>query len=154
MTSCTYGFCKNSFLKVTYNHMDSYPSGFGRKFVSFIRENTLEELNEIFNKIYLVNPSEIPSENKQKELKANGLYIDKNHNTWDAIAVTNSGFLEYYLNNNYFMCDYANYNGHKNYSYLIDIEKEIFVVSKWEEKIYEYPLTSIPRDWFLKEFMI
>lgn len=49
------GFRKNREYKVTYNHYDSYPEELGQNILVFIKNHTIEEMNDIFNKIRLVN---------------------------------------------------------------------------------------------------
>jgi hypothetical protein len=49
------GFRKNGEYKVTYNHFDSYPEELGEKILTFIKHHTIEEMNEIFDKIRLVD---------------------------------------------------------------------------------------------------
>lgn len=54
-TNGAIGFYKNGVNKIAYNHWDSYPSELGNKIVNFIKSTTVEEMNEIFDKIILVD---------------------------------------------------------------------------------------------------
>lgn len=62
-----YGIRKNGIDKTTYNHFDSYPSWLGANIVNFIKKHSIEELNEFYERIILVNASSIPTD----EQKAN-----------------------------------------------------------------------------------
>ena len=53
-----WGFVKNEKKKVTYNHFDSYPSVLGEGIVKFLDETTNSQLENIFDKIILVNETE------------------------------------------------------------------------------------------------
>jgi len=54
-TRGAYGFHKGGRDKITYNHFDSYPTGLGADVAAFVCQHTDEELNEIFDRIILVN---------------------------------------------------------------------------------------------------
>jgi len=55
------GFYRNGEHKVTYNHSDSYPDGLGKKMLEYLNEFSIEELNNHFNSIELVNENEVPT---------------------------------------------------------------------------------------------
>lgn len=47
--------------KLTYNHNDSYPGWLGDNIVHFCRQTSTQELNEIFDKIIMVNKNSEPT---------------------------------------------------------------------------------------------
>ena len=164
-TSCLYGFKKNSELKLAYNHYDSYPSGWGKSIVLFIRENTLSELNEICDNIKLVDRKSLPNYNeimemikKKIEYKCDGEIL-----SWDDIFLHNYTIIEYYKKGFYIMPDYSKWiDGVNDYLYIINLDDnkfevyEIDLLNKKVEKVYtygkykllkEFDLESIPRDW-------
>ena len=49
-----YGFKKNNEYKVTYSHCDSYPSWLGKKIVEYIKSHSIEEMNEVYERIILI----------------------------------------------------------------------------------------------------
>lgn len=65
-TRGAYGFRKGEQDKLTYNHFDSYPSGLGLTIMGFIRDNTDENMEAIFDKIQLVNESDVPTPEQAK----------------------------------------------------------------------------------------
>lgn len=71
-TRGTYGFRKNGEDKLTYNHYDSYPDYLGRKVVEFCKNHNVEALNEVFDKIVLVNERDTPTEEQIAECIKNG----------------------------------------------------------------------------------
>jgi hypothetical protein len=61
-TRGAYGFRKNDQDKVTYNHWDSYPSGLGADVVEFIQGSSIDEMNQLADKIKLVDGRSTPTE--------------------------------------------------------------------------------------------
>lgn len=175
-TSCIYGFYKNGILKVDYNHSDSYPSGFGKSVVEFIRENSLEELQDLYDKMVVVPRKEEPSEEQMKELRENNIYLDFGREegfNWDLISICNYKFFEYYKKGVYFMPDYIDwfYAG-QDWAYLIDLDDNLFQVYKckyakvdfadsilekknrYKDKyqlLAQFDLSNIPKNWYLND---
>lgn len=56
-----YGFRKNGVDKLTYNHWDSYPDYLGEAMVKFCKETTIQEMNDIFDRIILVYEGSKPT---------------------------------------------------------------------------------------------
>lgn len=149
MTSCTYGFYKNGKYKVAYNNADSYPEYFGKEIVAFIRENTLEELNELADKIKLVKRHAMPTDKEYADIEKSNMYIEKNF-TWDSLYFENCGFFDYYINGYLFMPDYSDWMGHQDWSYIINLDENLFQIYKFKnEFIREYDLNKIPKDWYI-----
>lgn len=74
-TRGTYGLRKDGIDKLTYNHWDSYPDCLGKTVVEFCKNHSIEELNNIFNKIIMVKENHIPTERQIKDCIENG-YAD------------------------------------------------------------------------------
>jgi hypothetical protein len=148
MTSGIYGFYKNGIYKVAYNNCMSDPEYFGKNMVAFIKENSIEELNEIFYKIKLVNYKEYPNNKELQELKEKFLYCNKEE-TWDEISCNNSGFLNYYVQDVYFMTDYSKWIFIQCYTYIINLSSNLFIVYEKDKKIADFPLNNIPKNWFV-----
>ena len=131
-TSCIYGFYKDGNLKVDYNNMDSYPSGFGKHVVSFIRENSVEELHEIYDKTVLVPRKGIPSKTELEEIKKKKMCISFSEGEildWEMLSVINEGFLEHYKIGGYFMPDFSEWLHHyQDWVYIINLDDDTFEV--------------------------
>lgn len=56
-----YGFRKNGIDKTTYNHWDSYPDCLGHTMVEFCKETSITEMNEIYDKLVLVEEGSKPT---------------------------------------------------------------------------------------------
>ena len=56
-----YGFRKNGIDKTTYNHWDSYPDYLGEIMVKFCKETSIKEMNDIFDRIILVEENRKPT---------------------------------------------------------------------------------------------
>lgn len=65
-TRGVFGFHKNGVDKIAYNHYDSYPSELGNNIKKFIKKHSVEEMNEIFDRIVMVS-SKIPPTPEQIE---------------------------------------------------------------------------------------
>lgn len=74
-TRGAYGFHKGGVDKITYNHFDSYPRILGREIVEFCRSTTIEEMNEIFDRIILVDEMQPATKEQQEECIKLG-YLD------------------------------------------------------------------------------
>ena len=64
-----YGFRKNGIDKLTYNHYDSYPDYLGKIMVNFCKETSLDEMNEIFDRLILVDEGGKPTPEQIEECK-------------------------------------------------------------------------------------
>lgn len=69
-----FGFRKNGIDKAMCNHYDSYPDYLGRNVIDWLKTVTPEKLNEIFDKIVLVDADEKPNEAEKTELDECWLY--------------------------------------------------------------------------------
>lgn len=56
-----YGFRKNGVDKLTYNHWDSYPDCLGETMAEFCKTTSIDEMNEIFDRIVLVDENSRPT---------------------------------------------------------------------------------------------
>jgi hypothetical protein len=61
------GFHRGGEDKIMYNHFDSYPECLGRDTINFIRETSIEEMNEIFERIIMVEMSSVPNTEQIEE---------------------------------------------------------------------------------------
>ena len=166
MTSCCYGFIKNGIVKVTYHYSDSYPTGFGKHIIGFIRENTIPELHELFDKLILVDPDEKPNLNQIAELKTLGIYTGRDEIlSWGIISLENDGFMEHYKMKAYFIPNFKKWMFTSNWLYLINLNDDTFEIYKGVAKkiikgiekknrydniylVANYKLDAIPKDWY------
>jgi len=170
-TACYYGFKKGNKLKFEANYYDSYPSEFGRNIVAFIKENTIEELNYIFENTVIVNGDDYPSNEQISEMISKKIKYkdqDKIFN-WRKILYLNKGFNTYYVKKFLYICnidmidlkcmDYLyiinlNTNKFEIYEYTCDkantkLTDDIILESHFLEEVYD--LNNIPKDWFYRE---
>lgn len=76
-----YGLRKNKKDKTSYNHYDSYPSCLGEQMFGYIKKHSIEEMNDLYDRLMLVDENKKISELTEEE--KNGLeilfsYDDKN----------------------------------------------------------------------------
>lgn len=166
-TRCLYGFKKDGKIKLMYNHSDSYPSGFGQRIVLFIRENTIEELNEICNKIRLVNRKELPTDKDIYEMIEKNIYYKRDDRilNWENIFWINDTFLQYYKENFFCIPDFSDWLYElEDYLYIINLDTNKFEIYKMrlsnDEKdandeyekyklLRNFDLDKIPKNWEL-----
>lgn len=99
-TRGAYGFRINDKDKVTYNHFDSYPDGLGSTIVEFIRTTSDEQLNEIANRIRLVDEDDKPTPEDVK--KYQHLFQEvgtQDPRDWYALLRSAQGELKFYRDN-------------------------------------------------------
>lgn len=116
-----YGFRKNNKDKVTYNHWDSYPRWLGNNVLRFINGHTIEELENICEKMILVNENDKPTDEQIEKCKkyADLTVSNKDYNDWYCLLRGSQGDLEpwgedldYIIDNHDFIkdslfCEYA-----------------------------------------------
>lgn len=134
-TRGTYGFRKNGEDKLTYNHFDSYPDWLGRNVIEFCQNHSVEEINEIFDKIVMVNEkTDKPTTEQIKECVENG-FVDLNVSTqsetdWYCLLRNCQGDLECLANtkDHAYMIDDGNFIKDSlfcEYGYIINLDEDV-----------------------------
>lgn len=128
-----YGFRKNGKEKATYNHYDSYPDWLGSNVLNFIKNHSVKEMSDFYDRIIMVDEDDKPTR-EQIENCRNNKSIDLNvsrqsEDDWYCLTRELQGELE-----QLYKCDFAymiEYLGFiKNslfceYAYIIDIDEEV-----------------------------
>ena len=102
-----YGFRKNGIDKLTYNHFDSYPDCLGKIMVEFCKETSLDEMNEIYDRLILVNENDKPTQEQIEECKRyyNGDVSNKTPEDWYCLLREAQGEPNEYKNGLRYMID-------------------------------------------------
>lgn len=102
-----YGFYKNGVDKLTYNHYDSYPEELGLAIVRFVKETSIEVLNQIFDKIKMVEQTTKPTPEQIEECKeySNSSVSNQSLNDWYCLLRETQGSPELYLGDLKYMID-------------------------------------------------
>ncbi|MDP9750391.1 hypothetical protein [Thermoanaerobacter pentosaceus] len=136
-TRGAYGFYKSGITKATYNHSDSYPSGLGRSVMEFIKETSIEEMNEIFNNIVLVNEDDLPSLEQIKEVaKITDVEIYDTIN-WYSLLRSVQGDLSAYKKGLRYMNDNQEFlknSAFCEWAYIINLDENVLEVYKGSQK--------------------
>ena len=66
-----YGFRKNETDKISYNHCDSYPEGLGVDIMRFVRNHSNEEMNELYDRIIMVDERDKPTFEEKQNCRKN-----------------------------------------------------------------------------------
>lgn len=124
-----YGFRKNGVDKLTYNHFDSYPDELGRTMVEFCKATSIPELNEIFDKLILVDESAKPTAEQIKECKQyyDGNVSRKTVEDWYCLLRNAQGDLDAYKSGLKYMidgCDFIKDSFWCEYAYIINLDTE------------------------------
>lgn len=164
---------KNDNIKATYIHRHAQLEGIGKRVVRLCKENTLEELNALYDSLILVDEDTPMTPKQKKEYKKympEKLYNDQIDwttalkYTKDATAPLRNGFP--------FVVDYAGFlpSWRNRFRYSIDLDKNILkiakggleVISQQSDEFFgdadycdkiapcvlaEFPLEKIPDNW-------
>lgn len=134
-TRGAYGFIKNGEMKITYNHWDSYLSGLGFEVMKFIAKTSDKELNEIFDKIVMVDENSVPTEEQIKECEK---YLNSNVGAgkiddWYCLLRNAQGNLNEYKNGLRYMIDSKEFMGDSlfcEYAYILNLDNNYLEIYK------------------------
>jgi hypothetical protein len=124
-----YGFRKNGVDKLTYNHWDSYPNCLGESMVKFCRETSIEEMNEIFDRIILVIEDSTPTKEQIDECSEfyNGGVSTGQIDEWYCLLRETQGNPNVYKHGLRYMIDnqgFINDSLFCEYAYIINLDEE------------------------------
>lgn len=153
-TRGAYGFYKGGVTKATYNHFDSYPSGLGATMIDFVRENSDEVLNSIFDKLIMVNEGDKPTEEqiKQCEKWTNLAVSEQSKDNWYCLLRNAQGVPEEFNKGLEFMIDGQDFIQNSlfcEYAYIINLEArelEFYVGFQDKPNSNRYSLPEGKRD--------
>lgn len=122
-----YGFRKNGIDKFTYNHFDSYPDGLGRDILSFCKHTSLAEMNEIYDRIILVNENDEPTSEQIAECSYwfNGDVSNRTPEDWYCLLRNAQGDLNAYKTGLKYMIDNHDFIQDSlfcEYAYIINLD--------------------------------
>ena len=122
-----YGFRKNGVDKLTYNHWDSYPDCLGEWVVEFCKNTSITEMNEIFDRIILVNESNEPTEEQVNECMEfyDGSVSTGSVREWYCLLRETQGNLTPYKHGLKYMidsCDFIKDSLFCEYAYIINLD--------------------------------
>ena len=122
-----YGFRKNGIDKTTYNHYDSYPDWLGHEVVHFCKETSIEEMNEIFDRIVLVDESDKPTRKQITECidYYNGSVGTRSVTDWYCLLRKSQGNLKVYQQGLKYMIDNHRFIEDSlfcEYAYIINLD--------------------------------
>jgi len=106
-TRGVYGFHKNGIDKITYRFEDSYPRELGETIIKFIMSTTIDEINNIFNKMIMVDEESTPTLEQIKECQKyyNGDIGEKSICDWYCLLRKSQGKLDLYKNDLRYMIE-------------------------------------------------
>ena len=140
-TRGAYGFSKNNVRKVAYNQLKSYPKGLGVKIVKFINSTSIKEMNDIFDRIIMVD--EYPKPTKEEIEKcidyAEVSITDGEIDSWYFLLRASQGNLNAYKEGLKYMIYLGDCN--EEWNYIINLDTNCLdVFCDWSKKAR----TSIP----------
>lgn len=122
-----YGFRKNGVDKLTYNHWDSYPDCLGESVVEFCKSTSIAEMNEIFDRIIMVEEGSKPT---KKQIVECIEFYDSGVSTgsvedWYCLLRETQGNLNVYKNGLGYMIDSGEFIKDSlfcEYAYIINLD--------------------------------
>jgi hypothetical protein len=168
-----YGFYKEGETKATYNHFDSYLDGLGNDVAKFVRATPIQELNEIFDRVELVDDEKEPTEEQIKHCEQ---WSDFNVSTgspkdWYCLLRNAQGNLDAYKVGLKYMSDGSKFIKDSlfcEWAYIINLDDNVLEIYKGFQKkpqdnrykieesdngywhcalIKTFPLGDIPENW-------
>lgn len=150
-TRATYGFKKNGKYKVTYSNCDGNYEWLGNSIVTFINNTSINELNNIYDRILLVEPLDVPTEKQILECKK---YADLNISTrtlkdFSCLLAKTICNLQYYRDDSKlkYMINYENFLYRESYQYIINLDSNQLEIYFYEILVNSYELSNIPKNW-------
>lgn len=124
-----YGFRKNGVDKTTYNHFDSYPDCLGNNVVEFCKNTSIAEMNNIFDRIILVEEDSKPTEQQIDDCIEyyNGNVSMQNTEDWYCLLREAQGNPNVYKNGLKYMIDNSEFIKDSlfcEYAYIINLDTE------------------------------
>ena len=122
-----YGFRKNGEDKLTYNHWDSYPDCLGTDVVEFCKATSVAEMNEIFDRIILVEEGGKPTKKQIDEcieFYNEGVSTGK-LDDWYCLLRESQGDLNVYKNGLKYIidsCEFIKDSLFCEYAYIINLD--------------------------------
>lgn len=155
-----YGFYKNKVDKLAYNHWDSYPDILGKNIVDFIKETNIEEMNNIFDKIILVDQNSEPTLEQIRECKkwADLSVSSRQLNEWYVLLRKTQGNLNAFKTDLKYMIDGKDFIKESlscEWGYIINLDTNKFEVYRGfqtENQDNRYKLTQNEVDRLKKEY--
>lgn len=148
-----YGFYRDGVTKATYNHYDSYPDYLGESIVKFVRETSVGELNEIFDRIIMVEEDSKPT---VEQINESIIYYDDRVSTgqideWYALLRHSQGDLAVYKKGLRYMIDNSGFINDSScqWAYLVNLDEHMLEVYQGfqDEPLIEFTLDHIPSNW-------
>ncbi|RLD64325.1 MAG: hypothetical protein DRJ01_01005 [Bacteroidetes bacterium] len=135
-TRGAYGFVKGGVKKITYNHYDSYPSHLGEIIKGFLVNTSKEEIEEIFNRIILVDENSKVFEDVGEDFLNIGVSTGTD---WYSYLRETQGRLDVYKDENFkYMIDnqeFLNDGLFCEWAYIYDLDKEELNIYKGYNKV-------------------
>jgi hypothetical protein len=141
-TNGIWGFKIDGVRKMAYNHWDSYPTGLGIDLVEALSHSNLSALKDLARNLKVVDENSYPTEEEKHALQE---FTDLNVGTgspddWYCVLRDTQGDLEKTLRSGYML------NGDDwgwDWSYLIDLDNEEFVVEGGDDQVLSIPLGQL-----------
>lgn len=148
-TSGAYGFHRKGIDKITFNKFDSYPSCLGENIVEFIMNTSIDEMNEVFDNIILVDEKSKPTNEQANECEGyfenfGGMIPNLNKDNWCALLFKVQGRLGLYKNDLKYMIEGNNCIRKSilcHWGYIINLdnnELEIYIGGQRESQDNRY----------------
>ena len=149
-TRAVYGFKKNNKYKITFSLWDGSYEDLGKAIVDFITTTTLKQMNDIFDKIILVDPMDIATTEQIEECKkyANLNICSKTLEDFTCLLANTIGNLQLYRDDNLrYMINHESYLNQEKFQYIINLDNKQLEIYWYEMLVNSYSLSNISKNW-------
>ena len=141
-----YGFRKNNQDKTSYNHCDSYPEGLGVDILKFICNHSIEEMNEFYDRIIMVDQRSNPTDEQKENCIKNGFVnlnvSNQSENDWYCLLRNLQGELEKLYKCEFpYMIDDSDFIKDSlfcEYAYIINLDTNVLEFYKGFQHVPQY----------------
>ena len=149
-TRAVYGFRKNNKYKITYSNWDGDYEWLGTAIVKFINTTAIKEMNNIFNKIILVDILDKPNRKQIKECKKYANLEISTRTLYDFRCLLSEtiGHLEFYRDTDLkYMINSEEHLNEYSYQYIINLDNNKLEIYWYEILVNSYNLNDVPTSW-------
>lgn len=139
------GMIRNGVVKEAYNHFDSYPSQLGENFLAYAKSKTIEELEEVYCNLELIDEDSNPTPEQIEKCKE---FTDTSVGSgfgWYQLMRKCQGDMAAYEKLG--MIPDGSNTGWQEWKYYIDLDNNKFVVVQvYGNKTKKFSLKRLPKN--------
>jgi hypothetical protein len=150
-TRGAWGFSRGTQRKIAYNHMDSYPDWLGKNVFTFCKETDDKTLDEIFERIQLIDEDSQPTPEQVEECRRfhtiDLLVSEQSEDDWYCLIRRAQGLPDLYRDGLTLMvdADWFLQDSDCEYAYIINLDERTLEIYHCGVMVQSVPLKKIRR---------